>query len=52
MNDVLKSSLNTVISNRNNIAHGNQDSISFGNMKKHYETIKEVIKILDEIIKK
>ncbi|MFN0050339.1 MAG: MAE_28990/MAE_18760 family HEPN-like nuclease [Cytophagales bacterium] len=52
MNDELKSSLNTLISNRNNIAHGNQDSISFGNMKTHYETIKEVIKILDEIIKK
>jgi hypothetical protein len=52
MSEELISSLNTVISNRNNIAHGNQDSISFGNMKKHYETIKEIIKILDGIIKK
>ena len=52
INDELKSSLNAVISNRNNIAHGNPDSISFGNMKKHYEAIKEVINILDEIIKK
>lgn len=52
MSDELRSSLNAVISNRNNIAHGNTDSISFRTMKKHYETIKEVIKILDDIIKK
>ena len=52
MNDELKSSLNSVVSNRNNIAHGNTDSITFSNMKKYYEAIKEVITILDKIIKK
>ena len=48
----MKSSLNSVISNRNNIAHGNPDSITFGNMKTHYSNMKKVINLLDEIIKR
>ena len=52
MNDKLKSALNSVISNRNNIAHGNPDSITFGNIKTYYIDIKEIIIILDGIIKK
>lgn len=48
----LKSSLNSVISNRNNIAHGSPDSITFGNMKTHYTNMKKVIILLDTIIKK
>lgn len=48
----LKSSLNTIISNRNNIAHGNNDSISFGIMKTHYANLKLIIDILDGIIRK
>jgi hypothetical protein len=48
----LKSSLNSVISNRNNIAHGNPDSITFGNMKIHYSNMKQVINLLDSIIVK
>jgi hypothetical protein len=52
LNADLKSSLNSIISNRNNIAHGNPDSITFGNMKTHYENMKKIISILDSIIKK
>lgn len=48
----MKSSLNSIISNRNNIAHGNSDSITFGNMKNHYENMKKIIQLLDRIIKK
>lgn len=52
MTDELKSSLNAIISNRNNIAHGNNDSITFRNMKVHYENMKRILGILDTIIKK
>lgn len=52
MTDDLKSSLNAVISNRNNIAHGNNDSITFRNMKLHYQNLKKILTILDTIIKK
>lgn len=52
INDELKSSLNSLISNRNNIAHGNADSITFTNVRKYYQATKEVINILDQIIKK
>lgn len=48
----MKSSLNSVISNRNNIAHGNPDSITFRNMKTHYDNMKKIIGLLDSIIKK
>jgi hypothetical protein len=52
MTEDLKSSLNAVISNRNNIAHGNNDSITFRNMQTHYQNMKRIIGILDTIIKK
>lgn len=52
MNDRLKSSLNSLISNRNNIAHGNTDSITFNNIKQYYNDTKKVIDILDQVIKK
>lgn len=52
MSDKLKSTLNSIISNRNNIAHGNSDSITFGNIKTYYNDLKEIIEILDLIIKK
>lgn len=48
----LKSSLNTIISNRNNIAHGNNDSITFRSMKTHYENLKRILAVLDIIISK
>ena len=35
MNDELKSSLNSLISNRNNIAHGNTNSITFNKIKRY-----------------
>lgn len=50
--DDLKSSLNAIISNRSNIAHGNNDSITYRNMKNHYKNMKRIIEILDTIIKK
>lgn len=48
----LKSSLNAIISNRNNIAHGNNDSITFLTMKQHYQNLKKIMDILDKIIQK
>jgi len=50
--DEQRSSLNSVVSNRNNIAHGNSDSITYRNMKDYYLDIKEVTRILKEIIRK
>lgn len=47
-----RSSLNSVVSNRNNIAHGNSDSITYRSMKVYYADIKEVTKTLISIIKK
>lgn len=52
INDEQKAALNTVISNRNNIAHGENDGISYRLMTEYYERIKEVVKILKGIIKK
>ncbi|SFN24937.1 HEPN domain-containing protein [Salegentibacter flavus] len=52
VSDQQKSSMNSVISNRNNIAHGNQDSITYLDMARYYGDIKEVSKILVDIIKK
>ncbi|MCK5029709.1 MAG: hypothetical protein KAR57_08740 [Bacteroidales bacterium] len=52
LSDDLKSSLNAIISNRNNIAHGHNDSITMRNMREHYENMKRIISILDGIIKK
>lgn len=50
--DEQKSSLNSVVSNRNNISHGNSDNTSFHEMKKYYLHIKEVVIILKKIIRK
>jgi len=47
-----KSSLNSVISNRNNISHGNQDSITYRDMVNYYQDVKDVCKILIDIIRK
>lgn len=45
-------SLNSIISNRNSIAHGQQDNISFNVIGQYYADIKGIVKILQEIIKK
>lgn len=50
--DQQKSSLNSVISNRNNISHGNQDSITYRDMVNYYRDVKDVCQILINIIKK
>lgn len=50
--DQQKSSLNSVISNRNNISHGNQDSITYRDMVNYYRDVKDVCKILINIIRK
>lgn len=48
-----QASLNSVVSNRNDIAHGDhQDSITYRNIQDYYVDIKEVAKILKTIIKK
>jgi|ERR1700741_1260359 len=47
-----KTSMNSVVSNRNNIAHGNPDSISFLDMKQYYIDVKEIAALLKDIIKK
>lgn len=52
INDQQRSSLNSVVSNRNNIAHGNSDSITYRDMKNYYLDIKEVAVLLKDIIKK
>ncbi|WP_298880689.1 MAE_28990/MAE_18760 family HEPN-like nuclease [uncultured Polaribacter sp.] len=50
--DQQKSSINSVVSNRNSIAHGNNDSITFRDMSQYYNDTKEVCELLKNIIKK
>jgi hypothetical protein len=50
--DQQKSSINSVVSNRNSIAHGNNDSITFRDMSQYYNDTKEVCELLKNIIRK
>ncbi len=50
--DQQKQSLNSIISNRNNIAHGQPCTISYNMVKQYYNDLKGVISILKIIIKK
>lgn len=52
INEELASSLNSLISNRNNIAHGENDNITFRSIEKYYSDTKEVIEILKKVVKK
>jgi len=45
-------SLNSIISNRNSIAHGQQDNISYKVIGQYYADLKEIVKILRDTIKK
>lgn len=45
-------SLNSIISNRNSIAHGQQDNISYKLIGQYYNDVKQVVLILKEIVKK
>lgn len=45
-------SLNSIISNRNSIAHGQQDNISYKAISEYYIDLKEIVKLLIEVIKK
>lgn len=45
-------SLNSIISNRNNISHGQQDNISYTYVSQYYSDLKGVIKVLRDIVKK
>jgi len=47
-----RTALNSIVSNRNNISHGENDSISFLLMKDYYERVKEIVEILKKIIRK
>ena len=48
----LKSSLNGIISNRNNISHGVINSITPNSKKNLYVNLKSILDILDNIIKR
>ena len=45
-------SLNSLISNRNSIAHGQQDNISHRYIGQYYKDVKGIVLILKDIIKK
>jgi len=45
-------SLNSLISNRNSIAHGQQDNISYRYIGQYYSDVKCIVLILKEIIRK
>lgn len=45
-------SLNSIISNRNSIAHGQQDNISYKMIGQYYIDLKEIVRALKDIIKK
>ncbi|RPI16030.1 MAG: hypothetical protein EHM58_12780 [Ignavibacteriae bacterium] len=45
-----KSSLNSVISNRNQIAHGVSVSLNYSNMKQYYDDLKNIVEVLKNII--
>lgn len=50
-NQQLKSSLDSVITNRHSIAHGQNVSLTLKSVKQYYDDIKKVIAELDKIIK-
>lgn len=50
--DEQKSALNTIVSNRNNISHGENDNISYALMESYYLRVKEVVEILKRIMSK
>lgn len=45
-------SLNSIISNRNSIAHGQQDNISYSLIGQYFSDVKQIVLILKNIIKK
>jgi len=52
LTEIHRSSLNSIISNRNNIAHGQPDSISPKIIETYYNDLKEVVNVLKSVIKK
>lgn len=52
MSEEYTSALNSIISNRNNIAHGQNDSISLRTAKEYYDKMKDIMNILEEIMDK
>jgi len=46
----IKDSIDSVIANRHNIAHGKSVGMSLGTIKGHYDNIKKVILIFETII--
>lgn len=50
-NQQLKSSLDSIITNRHNIAHGKHVSLTLKTVKQYYEDVQKVLKELDKIIK-
>jgi hypothetical protein len=52
INDEQKSALNSIISNRNAIAHGNISNITYRSMSVYFSELNHVVSILEKIIKK
>jgi hypothetical protein len=52
LTETQRSSLNSIISNRNNIAHGQGDSISPKIIETYYSDLKQVVEILTTVVKK
>lgn len=53
VNDEMKASLNSVVNLRHNFAHGvnSSSNISFSEMKKHYNNVKAIINLMENIMK-
>ena len=48
--DEIKNSIDSVISNRHNIAHGRNGGITYATISNYYNSIKKAVEILDDII--
>lgn len=51
ISDEQKAAIDTIVANRNNIAHGGDVGISFVNIKQYYERAQEVVCLLNSIVK-
>jgi len=52
INEKQVNSLNSIVANRNSIAHGHQDNLSYKIMKDYYIELKNIIKLLKSIVVK
>lgn len=52
ISDEQKAALNSIISQRNAIAHGNPSSITFNSINNYFKDLEDIIIILESVIKK